>query len=126
MQAATHDEKQALNSSGSIPLITVLSQSMQGPFLIGQIDGHIRTEAANAPARQKLTPLRPQRLAVEGETSGVGGVYLGECPWMELVTFLQRASESLGERGCHCRLPAARDARNNEGCRGSGDGGSMV
>jgi hypothetical protein len=46
----------------------------------------------------------------------MGGAYLGECRRMELVTFLQRPSESLGERRCDCRLPAARDACDDEDC----------
>jgi hypothetical protein len=61
MQAATHDEKQALNSSGSIRLITVLSQSTQGPFLIRQIDGHIRTEARQCPGKAEIDPVKAGR-----------------------------------------------------------------
>ena len=45
------------------------------------------------------------------------GVHLGERRRMEFVTFLQRPSELLGEGGCYCRLPAARDACDNEDCR---------
>jgi hypothetical protein len=40
---------------------------------------------------------------------------------VELVTFLQRPAEPLGERCCNCRLPAARDARDNEDWASAGD-----
>jgi hypothetical protein len=42
----------------------------------------------------------------------------------EFITFVQRPSESLGERRCDCCLPAARDACDNEDCRSVRDVGS--
>jgi hypothetical protein len=70
MQAATHDEKQALNSSGSIPLITVLSQSTQGPFLIRQIDGHIRTEARQCPGKAEIDPVKAAERFIDRHVTG--------------------------------------------------------
>src|SRR5262245_32441585 len=42
---------------------------------------------------------------------------------MELVTFLQGPTESLGERSCDRRLPAARNACDYEDCPKIGDVG---
>ena len=46
----------------------------------------------------------------------MAGVYLHERWRIELVTFLQRPAESLGDGCCDRRLPAPRDAHNNEDC----------
>jgi hypothetical protein len=51
-------------------------------------------------------------------------VHLGDVRlWMELVAFLEWPVESLGEGCCDRRLPAARDAYDNEDCPNVSDVG---
>ena len=114
------------------------------PFAIQINDAHLRPAtgqeiAMTAPERRtgdhaaraglptavdpSRDPLEPGPLVAVNER--MAGVRLGDVRQRtEFITFLQRPSESLGERRCDCRLPAARDACDNEDCRSVRDVGS--
>src|SRR5262249_24080256 len=59
-------------------------------------------------------PRQPKPLVTVIER--MGGMPLGVRCRIELVTFLQRPAETLGECCCDRRLPAARDACDDEDC----------